>query len=124
MKRIAILGSTGSIGESALRVALDWPDRFRVVGLAAGKNIDRLREQVRQFKPEVVSVTEPADAAALREEHPGPGLRVLSGDEGLRAVATESGADRVLSALVGAVGLEPTLAAIEAGITTALANQE
>jgi len=124
MKRIAILGSTGSVGTNTLRVVADWPDRFRVTALAAGRNVDRLIEQIRTHKPELVSVAEPAAAARIRAEFPEPGLRIEVGSDGLAAVATESGADMVVSSMVGAIGLEPTLAAVEAGLDVGLANKE
>ncbi len=122
-RKIAILGSTGSIGENTLRVIADHPDRFSVVALAAGSNWRRLAEQVGEFSPQIVSVSDSADADRLRGILPG-GTAVLSGDEGLREVAAGAGADVVVSALVGAAGLVPTLEAIEAGSTVALANKE
>jgi len=122
-RRIAILGSTGSIGENALRIVADHPDRFRAVALAAGRNWGRLAEQARAFRPRIVSVADPADAERVRALAPS-GTVVLSGEEGLSEVAAGAGADVVLSALVGAAGLSPTLAAIEAGASVALANKE
>lgn len=122
-RKIAILGSTGSIGENTLRVIADHPDRFSVVALAAGSNWRRLAEQAGEFSPQIVSVSDSADADRLRGILPG-GTAVLSGDEGLREVAAGAGADVVVSALVGAAGLVPTLEAIEAGSTVALANKE
>ena len=123
MKRIALLGSTGSVGEQTLSVVAEFPERFRVTALAAGRNVAKLAEQVRRFRPERVAL---ADAAAARElmrelgrETPELGI----GAEGLIAVA-EHPADLVLAALVGAVGLAPTLAAIRAGRDVALANKE
>ncbi len=122
-RRIAILGSTGSIGESTLRVIADNPERFTVVALAGGRNWKRLAEQVRQFSPPLVSVSDPGEALRLRSEVPN-GTSVLSGEEGLREVAAGMGADIVVSALVGAAGLSPTLDAIESGSDVALANKE
>jgi 1-deoxy-D-xylulose-5-phosphate reductoisomerase len=125
MKRLAILGSTGSIGTSTLAVAAEHPEEFQVAGLAAGRNIQLLAHQVKEFQPAVVSVQDEAGAANLRALLPGAGApEILSGPPGLLKVATASGADMVVSALVGAVGLEPTVAAIEAGIPVALANKE
>ncbi len=124
MKRIAILGSTGSIGEQTLDVALQFPERYRVVALAAGRNVARLAEQVERFRPEIVSVAEPAGAEELRQRLGGrvtPEIAV--GASGLDAVATAP-AERVIAGLVGAVGIGPTLAAIRAGTDVALANKE
>jgi 1-deoxy-D-xylulose-5-phosphate reductoisomerase len=123
LRRIAILGSTGSIGEQTLDVAGRFPERYRVVALAAGRNVAKLAEQARRFRPELVVVAE-ADAARELASRLGPGgPRIASGAEGLLEVATHP-ADLVVSALVGALGLEPTLAAIRAGRDVALANKE
>jgi 1-deoxy-D-xylulose-5-phosphate reductoisomerase len=123
VKRLALLGSTGSIGEQTLSVAAEFPDRFRVVALGAGRNVGALAEQVRRFRPERVAVADAAGARELRErlgaETPALGV----GAEGLVAVA-EHPADLVVAGLVGAVGLAPTLAAIRAGRDVALANKE
>ena len=123
MKRIAILGSTGSVGEQTLEVAAAFPDRFQVVALAAGRRIEKLAEQVRRFRPALVSVAEAEDALALRDLLGAAAPAIAFGDAGLAEVATAD-ADLVVSALVGAVGLEPTLAAIRAGRDVALANKE
>jgi len=125
MKRLAILGSTGSIGQSTLAVVAEHPGEFAVTGLAAGQNVKILAEQIRQFRPALVSVQSEAVAAHLRELTPlDEAPRILWGRAGVREVAVASGADLVVSAMVGAVGLEPTLAAIEAGLPVALANKE
>ncbi len=125
MKRLAILGSTGSIGQSTLSVVAEHPDEFHVVGLAAGKNVELLAQQIRRFGPALVSVQDEESARSLRAKVNGPGApEILSGPAGARAVAALPEADLALSAMVGAVGLEPTLAAIEAGKTVALANKE
>ncbi|HEV8663617.1 MAG TPA: 1-deoxy-D-xylulose-5-phosphate reductoisomerase [Candidatus Methylomirabilis sp.] len=124
MKRIAILGSTGSIGTQALALAARHPERFRVVGLAARDNLERLAEQVRAFRPSLVSVGTAEGAAALRSRLDGAGPEILWGEAGLLRVATEPEADLVLSAVVGAAGLLPTFAAVRAGKTVALANKE
>jgi 1-deoxy-D-xylulose-5-phosphate reductoisomerase len=124
VKRVALLGSTGSIGEQTLDVAGRFPDRYRVTGLAAGRQVEKLAEQVRRFRPDVVSVADDEGAGELRERLAGdPAPEIHVGDAGLSAVAT-CDADLVVSALVGAVGLDPTLAAIEAGRDVALANKE
>jgi 1-deoxy-D-xylulose-5-phosphate reductoisomerase len=125
MKRLAILGSTGSIGQSTLAVVAEHPDEFAVTGLAAGQNVKVLADQIRQFGPAMVSVQNEAIAAHLREVVPQEDTPIiLWGRAGAREVAVASGADLVVSAMVGAVGLEPTLAAIEAGLPVALANKE
>ena len=120
---IALLGSTGSIGEQTLDVVTAFPERYRVTALAAGRNLDKLAEQVRRFRPELVAVAEPAGAQALRSKLGDVATEIVSGPEGLEAVATHE-AELVVSALVGAVGLAPTLAAIRAGRHIALANKE
>lgn len=122
MKRLAILGSTGSIGEQTLDVVVGHPDRFKVVSLAAGRRVERLVEQARQFKPRVVSVVDPAEVPAIQSAL-GKEVEVVAGDAGLIAVATEA-ADLVVAGLVGAVGLNPVLAAIRAGHSIGLANKE
>jgi 1-deoxy-D-xylulose-5-phosphate reductoisomerase len=125
MKRLAILGSTGSIGQSTLAVVAEHPEEFAVTGLAAGQNVKVLAEQIRQFRPAKVSVQSELVAGQLRELLPREGApEVLWGPEGAREVAVATGADLVVSAMVGAVGLEPTLAAIQAGLPVALANKE
>jgi 1-deoxy-D-xylulose-5-phosphate reductoisomerase len=123
-KGVAILGSTGSIGTSTLALIARFQDRFRVVGLAAGRRVAELKEQIERFAPEVVSVADPRDAAELTRALGARAPRITTGAEGLRAVATAPGADVVVAGLVGAVGLEPTLAAIDAGREIALANKE
>ena len=122
MKRVAILGSTGSVGVQTLSVIAAAPERFQVTALAAGRSIETLAEQVRRFSPQQVAVADEEGAAALRARI-GEGIPIAVGDEGLKAVATHP-ADLVVAALVGAVGLRPTLAAIEAGRDVALANKE
>jgi 1-deoxy-D-xylulose-5-phosphate reductoisomerase len=123
-RSIALLGATGSVGVSTLALVERFPDRFRAVALAAGRNVELLAEQVRRHEPELVSVADEASAAELRARVPGYAGTILAGAEGPLAVATHPGADIVLSALVGALGLEPTLAAIDAGKDVALANKE
>ncbi|MCG0238002.1 MAG: 1-deoxy-D-xylulose-5-phosphate reductoisomerase [Firmicutes bacterium] len=125
MQGVAILGSTGSIGTQALEVIQRFPDRFRVVALAAGRRVEVLAEQVRRFRPELVAVAGPEEARRLRELlGSGPEPEILTGEEGLAAVATAPGAEAVLTAVVGTVGLQPTLAAIQAGKRILLANKE
>jgi len=122
VKRVSILGSTGSIGEQTLDVVAEAPDRFQVVALAAGRNVDRLAAQIERFRPERVSVADEASAEALHARV-GDAVAIGVGDAGLESVATAP-ADLVVAALVGAVGLRPTLAAIDAGRDIALANKE
>jgi 1-deoxy-D-xylulose-5-phosphate reductoisomerase len=125
MKRLAILGSTGSIGQNALAVVAEHPQEFQVVGLAAGKNVKVLAEQIRTVRPAHVSVQDEAAARELKLALDGhPPAEILVGSAGAVAVAAAPEADLVVSAMVGAVGLEPTLAAVEAGKTVALANKE
>ena len=125
VKRIAILGSTGSIGRSALSVVDTHGDRLEVVGLAAGENAARLAAQMAQYRPRIVSLATASAADALRA-FPGSGDAVFGGigREGLVAVATHPDVDIVLCASSGTDGLEATLAAIECGKTVALANKE
>lgn len=124
MKQLAVLGSTGSIGFSTLEIVAAHPDRFRVVALTAGRNLPLLQQQIRRFNPKLVAVLGAADAAELRSAL-GPGApEILSGIEGLIACACHPDADMVLSAIVGAAGLIPTIAAIENGKDIALANKE
>jgi len=124
MKKLAVLGSTGSIGVSTLSIVERFPERFSVVALAAGKNLSKLKEQVNKFQPEIVSLANEKDAKALRLQLPDFHGEILWGDTGLHAVATYPEAEMIMAALVGAAGLAPTLAAIRAGKTIALANKE
>ncbi|HLO01885.1 MAG TPA: 1-deoxy-D-xylulose-5-phosphate reductoisomerase [Symbiobacteriaceae bacterium] len=125
MRSVAILGSTGSIGTQALDVIRQHPERFRVTALAAGRQVQLLAEQVREFRPVLVSVPSPVEAEALRALlAPGERPAILTGPEGLEAVATEPGAEILLTSVVGALGLQPTLAGIRAGKAIALANKE
>jgi 1-deoxy-D-xylulose-5-phosphate reductoisomerase len=122
-RRLVVLGSTGSVGEQSLAVTAAFPERYRVVALAAGRNVEKLAEQVRRFRPERVSVADAAGAEALRARGAPPELEIGVGAAGLEAVAVHP-ADLVVAGLVGAVGLAPTLAAIRAGRDVALANKE
>lgn len=124
-KNITVLGSTGSIGRNTLAVAAHFPDAFRVVGLAAGENISLLQDQIARFDPDLVSVSrEELAAALLRELPPVWEKKVVWGETGLLQVAALARADLVVSAIVGAAGLLPTLTAIRAGKDIALANKE
>ena len=124
MKNISILGSTGSIGRSTLAVVEKFPDRFNVVALAAGNNIDLLEKQVRQFRPLIVSVAGEAQAATLKKRCHAMDVRIFSGIEGMIQVAAADQTDVTVSAIVGTAGLVPTMAAIRAGKDIALANKE
>ncbi len=121
MRRISILGSTGSIGRSALDVVRHYPERFRVVALGAHSNADLLLRQIEEFKPSLVAVAEPEAGKRVREN--APDVRVLVGPDALDEIAGEP-VDVVLCAVVGAVGLKPILRAIAAGSRVALANKE
>src|SRR5579862_2460047 len=124
MKNISILGSTGSVGVTTLDVVSRFPDRFRVVAMAAGRNLDLLAEQVRRFHPELVSVATPELARDLRDRLTGLKVDILHGMDGAIAVATHHDAQFVMSAIVGAAGLRPTLAAAKAGKDIGFANKE
>lgn len=123
MKRVVILGSTGSIGKSALEVIGRHQEKFAVTGLAAGSNIEVLEEQIRSFHPEIVAVYD-SEASRRLKERVGNIVNVLTGQDGVNAVASYENSDLVLSAMVGFSGLLPTLNAIRAGKTIGLANKE
>ena len=125
MKHIAILGSTGSIGKNALSVVKTHADEFKVVGLAANRDVDTLEQQVRRYRPALVAVNEPTAAGILRARiRDINGTQVLAGTEGLQAVATMPQASQVLDGMGGSAGLLPTLAAINAGKDIAFVNKE
>ena len=125
MKRISLLGSTGSIGVSTLDVVGAHPDRFVVTALAAGRNIKLLKQQIERFRPRLAAVYDEAHALELhRLLGPASATAVLFGPDGYRETAAYAAADMVVSAVVGAAGLLPTLDAIEAGKDIALANKE
>ncbi len=124
MKTIVILGSTGSIGTNNLDIVDRFPEEFRVAGLTAGSNDEKLEAQIRRFKPRMVALSDAAAAARLQERCEGLPVEILSGQDGLVQVARASGVDLVISAIVGGAGLVPTLAAIRNGTQVALANKE
>lgn len=124
MKSIVILGSTGSIGTNTLDIVERFPDEFRVVGLTAGNNDERLAEQIRRFKPQAVAMSTEAAALRLRRRCSGQSTEILSGQDGLMKVASLPDAELVVSAIVGGAGLVPTLAAIRSKKHIALANKE
>jgi 1-deoxy-D-xylulose-5-phosphate reductoisomerase len=126
MKRISILGSTGSIGRSTLSVVDSYPERFQVVALAAGRNVDAAFEQAVRWKPRLVSVAAERDAEILRARLIAAGadsIEVVHGSAGAVRVATHTEADFVVSAIVGVAGLEATYEAVRAGKTVGLANK-
>ncbi len=123
MRNVVLLGSTGSIGTSTMKVAEDLPERIRLVGLAAGHNAERLLEQALKHRPKAVCISEPSNAAPLRQALE-PATRVLHGSDGLLSLATMPEADIVLIAIVGTAGLQPALAAIRAGKDIAVASKE
>jgi len=125
MKNLSILGSTGSIGRNALKIVEMFPDRFAVKALAAKKDTELLARQIEQFEPEIAVVFDERCAFELKSKLPATsGVEVLYGKDGYIAAAAHDAVDMVLTAVVGAAGLMPTLAAIEAGKNIALANKE
>jgi len=123
MKNVVLLGSTGSIGTSAIKVAEDLPDRIRLIGLAAGGNAELLAKQTLRHRPEAISINHPAKAREL-ETLLGTSTRVYAGNPGLLKLATLPAADIVLIAIVGTAGLQPALAAIRSGKDIAVASKE
>ncbi len=121
-KRISVLGSTGSIGRNTLKIAEMYPDKFKVVGIAARSNINLLEAQIRAFKPEVAAVFDEDAAKKLRKKN--LSAEILSGNEGIIRAATLKNTDMVVSAIVGSAGLMPTFEAIRAGKDIALATKE
>ena len=126
MKAITLLGSTGSIGTQTLDIAAEYPDQFRIVGLAAHSNVALLSQQIRQFRPEIVAICDATRLEALKEAiadlSPQPIL--LAGEAGIVEVARYGDAEAVVTGIVGCAGLLPTIAAIQAGKDIALANKE
>ncbi len=123
MKNVVLLGSTGSIGTSTVKVAEDLPDRIRLIALAAGNNSELLLDQTRKHQPAAICINDPSKAKELREAL-GTACEVFSGAEGLLKLATLPEADIVLIAIVGTAGLQPALAAIRAGKDIAVASKE
>ncbi|MBI3312574.1 MAG: 1-deoxy-D-xylulose-5-phosphate reductoisomerase [Candidatus Omnitrophica bacterium] len=124
MKKIAVLGSTGSIGVNTLKIAEEHPDQFEVVGLAAGSKAEELAEQVRRFRPKAVALQDASRAAELQRRLDGFPGKVLIGEEGVEALAGMDGVDQVVVAITGAAALKPTLSAIGRGRAIGLANKE
>lgn len=124
MKKIAILGSTGSIGTQTLDVVREHSDELQIVALAAGSNKERLKEQIKEFHPKLVSLSDEKKAQELKEELAGEQVEVVCGMEGLIEVAGADSADVVVTAVVGMMGILPTMEAIKKGKDIALANKE
>lgn len=124
MKKIVILGSTGSIGTNTLDVIRRFPDHFQVVGLTARSNNVKLEEQIRRFKPKVVSLSDEKAALALGKKFRRAGVEVLAGEAGTVEVARMAESDLVVSGMVGGAGLLPTFSAVQSGKNVALANKE
>ena len=124
MKLLSILGSTGSIGVSTLEIVAAYPDRFRVVAMTAGKNLELFASQIRRFSPRIAAVASREDVPRLKELCAGINVEILGGVDGLTAAATVDEAEMVVAAIVGAAGLAPTAAAVRAGKDIALANKE
>ena len=124
MKKVAILGSTGTIGRNTLDVIRHHRRHFRVTALAAGSNIRLLEEQIREFRPEIVSLERKEDAEFIRNRFKKDSLRVTHGLDGVQEIGGNPGNDIVVSAITGINGLKPTLAAVRAGKSVALANKE
>ncbi len=124
MKKLTVLGSTGSIGVSTLEIVKAFPERYQVVALTAGSNIDLLQQQIRLFSPRIVSVLSDLEVQKLRSQLAGVDVEICSGVAGMISCATVPEVDMVVAAVVGTAGLVPTVAAIKAGKDIALANKE
>ena len=124
MKQIVILGSTGSIGINTLDIVERFPHDFSVLGLVAGTNVERLEEQIRTFQPSIVAMADPKAAQRLRDTTSDLSIDILEGPKGIEEIACHPDSHLVISAIVGAAGLVPTLSAIRAGRRVALANKE
>lgn len=123
-KNIVVLGSTGSIGTQTLEVVRSYSDRFSVVALAAGTNVDLMEKQIREFQPKAAVMWSEKAAEELKIRVADTGVKILSGMDGLLEISVMEQADIVLTAVVGMIGIRPTIAAIEAGKDIALANKE
>lgn len=123
-KRLVILGSTGSIGRSALDIAAEHPERLEILGLSAHANVELFQDQVRRFRPQYVMLSDPDAYAKYKGHYHQPATELLPFDEGVTTLARHPDADIVLNAIVGAAGLEASLAVLSAGKRLALANKE
>ena len=126
MKRITLLGSTGSIGTQTLDIVAEYPDKFQIVGMTAGGNIELLAQQIRQFQPEIVAIASQNKLVELKEAIADLDIKpiLLAGAEGIETVAAYGDSEIVVTGIVGCAGLLPTIAAIKAGKNIALANKE
>ena len=124
MKNLTVLGSTGSVGENVLRIVRIHPERFTVKALAVHRNVEKLYEQAKEFSPQYVCIYDPQKAKLAAPKFKRLGIRVVTGDDGLLEVATLSSVREVICAMVGAVGLKPIFAAVQAKKTVAIANKE
>ena len=124
MKKIGVLGSTGSIGTQTLQIVRDYPDRLKVVALAASKNVELMESQAREFKPELVCMYDEKAAADLKDRLSDTSVRIVTGMDGLTELSILPDMDILVTAIVGMIGIRPTVAAIEAGKDIALANKE
>ena len=124
MRSIVLLGSTGSIGTQTLDVVRNNKDELKVVGLAANKRVNEVEQQVREFNPKYVCMFDPEAAKELQEKIADTGIKVMSGMDGLLEMVSVPEADTVLTAVVGMIGIRPTIKAIESGKDIALANKE
>jgi len=126
MKRITLLGSTGSIGTQTLDIVAEYPDKFQIVGMTAGGNIELLARQIRQFQPEIVAIASQNKLAELKDAIADLEIKpiLLAGAEGVETVAAYGDSEAVVTGIVGCAGLLPTIAAIKAGKNIALANKE
>lgn len=124
MKNLTILGSTGSIGVSTLEIVAEYPERFRVIALTAGKNLDLFARQIHQFSPRIAAVASQDDVTVLKNMCKDIDVEICGGTDALEYAATASETDMVVAAIVGAAGLAPTAAAVRAGKDIALANKE
>ena len=122
MKKLTVLGSTGSIGTQTLDIVRHFPDKFKVSALSCGHNTELLKKQIKEFRPELVCVADENDARSVSKQY--PNIEVVFGDDGLMECASGSDADMVVGALLGMLGIRPTLAAIESGKDIAFANKE
>ncbi len=123
LQKILLLGSTGSIGTSALQCVRRFRDKFTITGLAAGKCVDRLIDQITEFKPSSVYIADSTCVQKIRDRF-GDSVKIFQGDKGLESLVNETEYDVLLNALVGAVGLRPTVAALKRKKKVALANKE
>jgi len=125
MKRVSVLGSTGSIGTQTLEVARQNPDKIKITALAAGTNVDLMEKQVREFMPEIAVMDDEKAAKDLKDRIKDlSGVKVLTGMEGSMEMAADPCSDIIVTAIVGMIGIRPTIAAIESGKDIALANKE